>query len=787
MATRMRPTSIGSRMDPDSEDVQRHYMLRTRRERDSELQAVCTLRDMRKEETVVRDEGYSGYFAKISSWVAIGLRPVSNKRSSRDVREYDLTTANAAASYVTRGSYSKPAATKKQDVSSLGKHEDEPLSSIGSKAAYGSFRDSGVSGLGDEDFKEEWQEARMAATGAMSSSRKQAASMGSPPDGVSDLTEAFSAAAISHRASQHGRPTAERNVDFQLSPKRPYNPAVTNSRREMYTSHPPVSTTLDENRKRDTLQAAAVSMAKQMYAIIPKEDVTGDMETSSFTMEESEERTPRHQRPTGGRYQPNPEVSSIRANNYRPRSQEYFAATKVRPRSEGSAEGGRYLGGSVKRARTQSRRNRNEVYYDDEIMDAAQRNVRRMMDNIDNHIYSYRSRPSPAIMREWERHANELVLANRESTAFVDVGPEQMRAGAPLLPPRNVDDMARARVRPALHNIDDQVARQKSRRITDKLDEERYHRFINSQMERDKEVHRLNKQIIDLMRHPEKEIRWKRDKKRSHDRYVSDDEQVSTWPYPPKRVSDEEEKGETIFQALEGGGRIPERPPRPYSAPGPVEAPPEPTSHPAETAEAAAAAADETEISQENPAVEEATNEETTLTEQAGTQAKHIRRQKAIHKTWFTRPQEDGAEGEPPCEIERIEERIVTEIEKERPATPVQPSAPMALGALIPPDSPRHAPSSHWSSSNESGMDSGRGSPGAQRQEDGTRPKKRIAFPHLFQRPARRSGNQGSFTVNRRSVPKAPSPPRTSPAPGEAASGSPTVPGSRISRFQEEL
>ena len=89
-------------------------------------------------------------------------------------------------------------------------------------------------------------------------------------------------------------------------------------------------------------------------------------------------------------------------------------------------------------------------------------------------------------------------MANRESTAFVDVGPEQMRAGAPLLPPRNVDDMARARVRPALHNIDDEVAERNSRRITEKLDEERYHRFISTQMERDKEVRRLNKKIIGM-------------------------------------------------------------------------------------------------------------------------------------------------------------------------------------------------------------------------------------------------------------------------------------------------
>ncbi|EFE32132.1 uncharacterized protein ARB_01023 [Trichophyton benhamiae CBS 112371] len=744
--------------------------------------------DMRKKGDSVEYWGYPEQFTKLSTWVAIGLRSASSKRSSREAGEYDLAPASAAASYVTRGGYAKPGVTKRPDASFFDKHEEEPPSSIGLKAAYRSFRDSGVSGLGDVNIKDEGPEARMAATGAMSSSRKQVESMASPPDGVSDLTEALSAATISHRASRHGRPTAEKKVEFQLSPKRPYNPAITNARREMYTSHPPVSTTIEESRKRDTLQAAAVSMAKQMYAIIPKEDLTKDMETSSFTMEEPEERVSRHQRPSSGRYQRPPEASTMYESN-RPRSQQYFTATKVRPSSEGFTDRGKYGDGSIKRARTQSRRDRNEVYYDDETMDAAQRNVKRMIDNIDNHIYSYHKRPSPAIMREWERHANELVLANRESTAFVDVGPEQMRAGAPLLPPRNVDDMARARVRPALHNIDDEVAERNSRRITDKLDEERYHRFISTQMERDKEVRRLNKKIIDLMHHPEKERRWMQ-KKRSYDRYESDEEPVSTWPYPPKRVRSEEGKGETILQALQEGGRIPDRPPRPYSSPEMVEKPSEPVTLPTEAAEAAETTeapeapkvADGTELTQEAPTAEEATNEETALTEQAGSQAKHIRRQKAIHKTWFTKPQEDAAGDEPPREVERIEERIVTEIEKERPATPDQSMAPMASGAIIP-DSPHHAPSSHWSSSNEG---SSHGSPGGQRQEDGTRPKKRMAFPHLFQRPARRTGNQGSFTVNRRSVPEDLGS-QTSPTPGEAGSGSLATAGSRLSRFQENL
>lgn len=279
-------------------------------------------------------------------------------------------------------------------------------------------------------------------------------------------------------------------------------------------------------------------------------------------------------------------------------------------------------------------------------------------------------------------------------------------------------------------------------------------------------------------------------KKRSYDRYESDEEPVSTWPYPPKRVRSEEGKGETILQALQEGGRIPDRPPRPYSSPEMVEKPSEPVTLPTEAAEAAETTeapeapkvADGTELTQEAPTAEEATNEETALTEQAGSQAKHIRRQKAIHKTWFTKPQEDAAGDEPPREVERIEERIVTEIEKERPATPDQSMAPMASGAIIP-DSPHHAPSSHWSSSNEG---SSHGSPGGQRQEDGTRPKKRMAFPHLFQRPARRTGNQGSFTVNRRSVPEDLGS-QTSPTPGEAGSGSLATVGSRLSRFQENL
>ncbi|KAM5449413.1 Eisosome assembly protein [Microsporum audouinii] len=757
MASRIRPTSapVGPlRIDPDSEDAA----------------SAAALYVTQPERTGFRTSS--------------GLRPASSKRFSKDAGDYDLSPAGAAASYVTRGSYPRPGQSTKQDVSSISKKGEERLSSIGSKTAYRSFRDSGVSGFGDETIKEGDSEAKMAATGAMSTSRKRVESMASPSDGVSDLAGALSAATISHRVSQHGRPTTEKKVEFQINPKKLYNPAVTNIRREMYTSHPPVAVTLDENRKRDTLQAAAVSMAQQMYAIIPKEDLQ-DIETSSFTMEEPEGQASHRQSLQRGREGDELEASSslARSSNYRPRPQ-YFAATRVRPLSSSSADSGRYFGRQAKQARSQSRRNKHEVYYDNNTIDAAQRNVKKMMENIDNHIYNYHSRPSPAIMREWERQANERVLANRDPSSF-EVGPEQMRAGEPLVPARNVDDMARARVRPALYDIDDQVAARKSRRITDKLDEERYHRFISSQMTRDKEVHQLNKIIIDALRHPEKEKQWTQDAEREKNGYESDEDEISTWPYPPKRIIPDAESDQTIFQALDEGRAAPQRPPRPSTPPEQLEEPSEPILPPDETA-------DGVDSVQEGVAAEQATNEETTLTEQAGSQAKHVRRHKAVHKTWFTKPSDSDAEDEPPREVERIEERIVTEIEKERPATPIHGASsigdttPMATGALGVPESPHPVPSSHWSSSNESGPGSGRGSPRMQKQDDIERSKKRLGLPHLFHRHARRSGNQGSFSVNRRSVPEA-SPPPTSTVPGQSAGESVTTPGSRLSRFQENL
>ncbi|KAK2879505.1 hypothetical protein FQN49_000807 [Arthroderma sp. PD_2] len=725
-----------------------------------------------------------------------GLRSTSSKRSSKDVGEYDLASAGAAASYASRGGYARQGQIKKSEAYPSGKSGEEPLSAVGSKAAYRSLRDSGISGLGDEHIKEEDPEARVAASGAMSTIRERVKSMANAPAGVSDLSEALSAATISHRISQHGRPAAERKVEFQLSPKKPYNPAITNSRREMYTSHPPVAITLEENRKRDTLQAAAVSMAQQMYAIMPKEDDTKDMETSSYTMDEPEAQTPRREDSQRGVVGGEPEVlpSEERDSTHRPRSQ-YFAATKIRPRSSSTADSGRYFVSPAKRSWRQTwhgkqpvgRRDRAKEAQVAAAMSAARRNVNRILDDMDNHINNYHSRPSQAMMKEWERQANERVLANRESAAF-DVGPEQLRGEERLVPPRNVDDVARERVRPALHDIDDQVAARKSRRITDKLDEERYQRFMNSQRKRDKEVHKLNKKILGAIRHPERNERpWREEEEKAKDRYGSDEEEELTWPYPPKRASHDAEKEETIFQALDKGKDGTHGEPHPYT-------PAEQAGESSKSAITEDGAANGVAIVQESAEAEEATKEETAVTEQAGSQAKHVRKQKAVHKTWFTRPHDTAAmEDQPPRQVERIEERIVTEIEKERPTTPSQAAnvgstTPMASGALGVPGSPHYAPSSHWSSSNESGPGSGRGSPGVQKQDESSKPKKRLGLPHFLHRASRREtpGKQGSFAVNRRSVPDE-SALRTSNVPGQPSTGSLTTPGSRLSRFQENL
>ncbi|KAF3481681.1 uncharacterized protein GIQ15_04440 [Arthroderma uncinatum] len=768
MASRIRPTSApvaSPKIDPDSEDA-------------ASAAALYVTQPQR-----------TGF--RTSS----GLRPTGSKRSSKDVGGYDLASAGAAASYASRGSYAKQEQSNAPEPSSLdlsGASGEEPLSAA-SKAASKSLRDSGVSGLGDEPIKEKGPDARTAATGAMSTSRRRVESMADAPDGVSDLTGALSAATISHRGSQHGRPKTEKTVEFQITPKRAYNPAITNARREMYTSHPPVSVVVEEEQRRKALQTAAVSMAQQIYAIIPKTDDAKDMETSSYTMDETEEQAPRRQESQRrrGEGESGGLAAGMRGNMYRPRSQ-YFAATKVRPLSSSTADSGRYFGDRRRRSRRESRNGKSQAEYDEAVMAAARKNVNRMMDNIDNHIYNYSSRPSPAMMKEWERTANERVLAHRESAAF-DVGPEQLRGEERLVPPKNVEDVARARVRPALHNIDDRVAARKARKITDKLDEERHRRWVSVQRSRDKEAHEINKIIVGRIRDPKRKARsWgTKEKEGTKRRYDSDEEEQSTWPYPPKRASHDvqkeepkeepESKEETIFQILNESRvdtHVPQRPPTPPEQAGESSKPVIPE-----------VKADDAALEQESAVAEEATKEETAVTEQAGSQAKHVRKHRAVHKTWIKKPQDAAAsEDEPPRQVERIEERIITEIEKERPSTPIQAAnTPMASGALEVPESPRYAPSSHWSSSNESGPGSGRGSPGLQKQDESSKSKKRLGFPHLFHRQSRRdtSGSQGSFAVNRRSVPEGM--PQISLPSQPTAEPSLKTPGSRLSRFQENL
>lgn len=120
------------------------------------------------------------------------------------------------------------------------------------------------------------KKALVAATGAVSDSqRKRAQSTPVPPpiypDQHNSARNALNAATISHSASMRVKP--------------PPKPVVTDSNRmgsgameaariqhaktsrNMYTSAPPVSIEVEEQRRQDALKASAISMAKKMYDV----------------------------------------------------------------------------------------------------------------------------------------------------------------------------------------------------------------------------------------------------------------------------------------------------------------------------------------------------------------------------------------------------------------------------------------------------------------------------------------------------------------------------------------
>lgn len=349
---------------------------------------------------------------------------------------------------------------------------------------------------------DESKKALLAATGAMSSSRKRAGSSpmakASYPDSENSAANALSAANFANRVpSKLGKSKTEvlRNSKNSLDGGKLHSAAVTNLSREMYTSHPPVAPEVEEMNRQAGLRAAAVSMAKQIYEVQQRaieRAAVADMSDSQYAASSvhnrkaclSSEEYP-HQLPQ--QYVNLQEAAQKLAAERLAKLQDEHAAYKnyygtgsgqsrlllrglQRRRASSDGQATESDGDRSKKIRSEMSLFNNKVAQVDAtmrqkdreaLMAVAQRNVKASMHGIDEKVYSETGKVSPAMLQSWEDQAHARAEADSKARlakhGMINIG------GGKYLDQSEIDAIAAQKVQPTLDEITEKVEKQKAR------------------------------------------------------------------------------------------------------------------------------------------------------------------------------------------------------------------------------------------------------------------------------------------------------------------------------------
>lgn len=368
------------------------------------------------------------------------------------------------------------------------------------------------------------QGSMMAATGAMSGSRKRSESTPVPriptyPDEANATANALSAATHANLK----KPKSEIPTDAGASP-------FTNMPREMFTSHPPVKPEVDEKNRADTIHASAVAMAKQIYnqqqkqfeqaaANVKRSDshyaansAIGRRPSTSMTADEPQPMRFNYLQEAAQKLAQErlAKLHDEHAQNreYRDYYSESTPKTsrlslRGRPRRRASSDGASIDDDmEAQKIRNQmslftsnlSKVDAKKRQMDrDALMAAAQRNVTARLSGMDQKIFNESGKVGPSLLSEWEIKAH--TAAQRDSDKRMENYGKVNIGGGKFINQSAVDLVAQRNVQPVLDEINEKAAELRARDAELKLEEERKKREAAEKKIREKEIKDVNKKL----------------------------------------------------------------------------------------------------------------------------------------------------------------------------------------------------------------------------------------------------------------------------------------------------
>ena len=398
---------------------------------------------------------------------------------------------------------------------------------VGSSAAEQAMRAKGLSPQVNHGYTADGsKKALLAATGAMSSSRKRAGSSpsikGSFPDSENSAANALSAATFANKPSARASQSKTEVLGgsgSSIDAAKIHNAAMTNLSGEMYTSNPPLVSEAEEKKRQAGLRAAAVSMAKQMYDVQQK---AIERATSADKSDSHYAATRVHNRKasisTDDSYQSSPPYVNLQE------AAQKLAAERLAKLHDEHAAYRSYYGASAapqsrlsirnrQRQRASSDGHRNESDEDrskqirsemsqfsnkvaqvdankrqkdrDSLMAAAQRNVRASLHGMDERVFAETGKVSPAMMQSWEMKAHARAEADSQARlanhGMVNIG------GGKYLDQSDIDAIAAQRVQPTLDEISEKAEQARARDEQRRREELEQNEIVAAKIQDDKE------------------------------------------------------------------------------------------------------------------------------------------------------------------------------------------------------------------------------------------------------------------------------------------------------------
>ncbi|KLJ12485.1 hypothetical protein EMPG_12478 [Blastomyces silverae] len=317
--------------------------------------------------------------------------------------------------------------------------------------------------------------ARLAATGALSESRKRAVSAPPGPNDSSHLTHAVTAASASHKMSFRPATVPEEpRAETLLDVGKVHEAAIARARRDL------------QPEAEDNIHERAVVMARQMFSAMPQVATT----TASVNA-----RRPLSLHETAQRLAS--EKLAMMHDEQRA-FRDYYSAAIPPPRRHGSlysklrkraasdsgvTDRDNEQSAEIRSLTTVSRRrmakgDAEKMARDHEaLMNAAKRNAEAVIDDVDRRIYESTGRPQPRV--------TEKLISSQvegENANAVPIGAGQ------FVTQKDVDRVARSKAKPTIDDVMRRLEEQRARAIEEELDEREAIRQQELEREREKEA-----------------------------------------------------------------------------------------------------------------------------------------------------------------------------------------------------------------------------------------------------------------------------------------------------------